>query len=448
MSNKYVEVSFPSADVPPLIVSSLYFYQERYKHEYAVVSFRDWNVAYDNIRPGSPVQVKLKNSTSSTDFYGYVHHTEQNRAPGLNYTDVHIIGASYMMKQPSQAVYLNSTADQIVTKIAKKHGFSYNAVPHPRVFPQISHAGLSDFDMLHKLAKQTGYSLTVKNTSIHYQPVTHQFNQNKINAPIFVMRDQAHPGGSTLYSFDVLIGESLDQNGEIKAATAIAGVDATSGKVFQVTNQQRPKSLRQKFQSELFDAFASRIVAPSVNAAKSEAAAVDERTKFAYQATVEVIGTPNLAPDQPIYLDGIGADFSGYWVIMSTEHKVESTSYTLQKYTTILTVGTDSLGKTVANGSISNGVNEPKLGVARTIIPGVRQTAQKPITNLQASLRTGSKNTSLTFGNVNNRPTSTNASQSVVASKWNSPSGNLNTVTQVVSRPAYVVKRLANNGKL
>jgi len=438
----YFTVNFPSSDMPASRVAEVDLFQERFKHDYARVRFRDWNTAYDSIRPGSPMKLVFKDRTSSKEFVGYVHHIEHNFAPGLNYTDVFFISASYALKQPSQKVYKNGTADQIVQSIAKDFNFAWNTVPHPRVFPQIAHAGVSAWDFLKKLAHHTGYSLRVENTTIHFQPVTTQFNQNKITAPTFNMRSQSNPAGSTLYSFKLIAGESLDQAGEMKAATAVSGVDRNTAKVIQVTNQARKTPLRPRFQPEFFDAFAHNTVASDIAMAKSEAEAVDERTRFAYRAEAEVIGTPNLSPDQPVYMDGVGKDYSGYWVVLGVQHKLISTAYNVQQYTTILQLGSDSLGKTANQGGVFTNM------VARNIVPGVRQTSIKPVNQLKQGIPSPSKNSSVGFGKVMNRNagSAVNASQAVVASKWTNPSGSLNTTTVVNSRPASVVRRLKANG--
>ena len=115
---------------------------------------------------------------------------------------------------------------EFVKIIAKRNGFAYNIVDHPRRYKQISQAGLTDFEMINKLAKQCGYSVRVQNAELYFQPMTKTYDENKSLAKTFVMRDRSHPLGSTLYSFSPVIGESLDQNGEYKAAVRVAGVDS------------------------------------------------------------------------------------------------------------------------------------------------------------------------------------------------------------------------------
>ena len=439
----FVEIDFPEADIKPSQLISMSFHQERYKHEFATFVFRDWNQDYNNIRPGTPVSFTLNGGSTSRDVNGYIHHVKPNITPGKHYTEINVIGASYQLKQPSQQVYKDVTADQVVTQIAKRNGFAYKAVPHPRKYKQISQAGLTDLQMLVKVAKQSGYSLLLQNAEIHFQPVTKLHDQEKANAPRFIMRTHTQPEGSTLYSFKPLLGESLDIEGEKKSATAVAGVDAYTAEIIQVTNQTRSKPTKQRFEPEYFDGFATGIVANDHDVAKNEAKSFDERTKFAYHAHAEVLGDAGLYPDMPIYLEGVGFDYEGYWVVLKTEHKVVQTSHQQLMYTTLLTLGTDSLGESNKTNATDGNLLQPNPVAKRTIVPGVRQTNKKAQTKLKPGVRNPAKSkTPIGFGKVGNRARPKTANKVIVASKWHSSSGNLNKVTKEVHRSPAVVQRL------
>ncbi len=443
-----LQLEFPNADKQPAMIAELSLHQERYKHEYAVAKFRDWDMQYSDIRPGTPVKFTLTGDYTSRDFVGYIHHVAPHITPGQHVTEVHLIGASYQLKNQSQQVYINKTADQIVTEIAKRNNFAYHCEPHPRVFPQVSQAGMSDMELMHKLAKQCGYTLKLVNSEIHFKSVLSAFNELKQSAEKFILRDANHPLGSTIYSFKPHIGESLDQEGEHKAATAISGVDRITGELIQVTNQKRPNATKQRFEPEYFDRFHSVAVASDPQTAKYEAQAADERTKFAYRATAEVLGTAHIEPDHPVFLDGLNEDYHGYWTVLKTEHKVISKAYSTQVYTTILHLGTDSLGR-AANSPGSAYVSEPSNTPQRIIVPGVRQTNKKAVNVLKPGIKTGSKNKGIVgFGKINNRKKPLVANKVVVAKTWASPSGNLKTVSKTFGRSPAVVNRLRSKGAL
>jgi phage protein D len=441
--SKYIEVNFPNADVKPTLIQSVSFHQERNKHEFATLEFREGLVDFSNIRPGTPVNFKLKNVVDSKDFYGYVHHIEPDIAPGKTWTKIHLIGASYVLNQPKQKVWINKTGDQIASTIAKAYNFAYDVVAHPRVFPMINQAGMSDYQFLLHIGKKIGHTLNLSNATLSFKEGTTNFDLNKNNAPVFTMRPTHALEGSSLYSFTPLIGEALDQNGEIKSATAISGVDRNTVKPIQVTNQKRLSSKRQIFQPEHFDGFDTKTVASDLSVAKSEAEAFDHRTRYPYHARVEVIGSPNLAPNQPIYLQGVGSTYTGHWIILSVEHKIESVSYNLHQYTTILNVATDSLGSTVDGSGVPPMQQSPSNTLKRNIVPGVRQTAVKPITKISVGRQLPTKNQVTGFGTVTNRSTPTVAHISVIPNTWKSPSGPLNTYVKEVRQPSFVQERVA-----
>jgi len=443
----FVKVGFPSVNIRemPSRVSEMHLWQERYKHEFGYFQFRDWDVDFDAIRPGTPIEFTVEGDYGTRDYKAYVHHVEPNVTPGTSFTRVHFIGASYYLKQTSQQVYKKLTADQIITKIAKRNNFCYKAEPHPRVYDQVSQAGLTDMQMMTKLAKQCGYSLRVTNSEIHFQPVTKMYDQEKNNAPIFVLRDANDPNGSTLYSFTPIVGESLDHDGEVKSAAAMSGVDKYTGKIIQLTNQKRPKPTKKRYEPEFFDSFSTGVVVNDYDMAKNEAKSVDERTRFPYRATAKVLGDPNLHPDMPVYIDGVAPAYSGYWIILKTEHVIDSEAYNNQKYVTILHLGTDSLGSSqTKNDRVA--VDVPNQRAKRTIIPNVRQTNKKAKTVLKKGTTHPNKNAQVGFGKIGNRSKPKTAGKSVTPTKWGSNSGNLVKVTKKTGKSTAVVKKIRRSG--
>lgn len=443
----FVSVEFPNADQAPLQVLEMHLWQARYKHDFAVFTFRDWKTSYNNIRPGTPMQFTLQGDNNKEVFNGYIHHIKPKISPGKNYVEIHFIGASYYLKQTSQKTYKNRTASEIVVEIAKRNNFSYRVEQHPRVYPQISQAGLTDMEMINKLAKQCGYSVRFKNAEIYFQPILKLYEEGRENAPILVLREADDPAGSNLYSFDPLIGESLEHDGEYKSATAISGVDAFTGNLIQVTNQTRPKTTKRRSEPEFFDRFSTATVANSYGVAKSESESADQRTKFPYRATAEALGDPGLHPDAPVFIDGVSEDYAGFWIVLEAQHKLTSTGYTQFLYTTVLTLGTDSLGEAVT-GSDNKLVKVPNSRAKRIIIPNVRQTNTKPKTTLKATSTPVSKNSQVGFGSIKNRAKPKTANQVIIGKKWVSPSGNLSKITKVKSRPKTVVKKLRSQGVL
>lgn len=440
----YVQIEFLETALQPQVVYYANFYQNRYSHELIEVKFRDWGVDYDVVAPGMPVKLTLDSPKSSREIYGYVHHINEDKSPGKNFTEVVIIGASFSMRQPTQYIYKNTTADQVVKEIASRHNFVCYAVPHPRVYPQVSQAGHSDWEFMVRLAKQSGYTLRAQNTELYFQPVMDDFTNYRESAPKFIMRPVGDPDGSTLYSFKPIIGDSVKFDGTQKAAVAVSGVDSYSGSPMAITKQKQNRKTRRKQKNEFFDYFDTSIVAPDLEVAEHEATAADERNRFPYRAKIEVLGDPELRPDLPIFLDGIGETYSGYWVILSTEHRVIEEERNRQRYTTVLTVGIDSLGE--ANTWVDNKtVTSPDYLPKRQIIPNVRQTKVVPTTALSNTTNAVTPQTRESFGNPKNRKKVTVLNRDQGSPTWKSTTRSLNNISIEPTKSPVVLDRILRN---
>ena len=310
----YVSVNFPNTSVAPKRVYQMTFYQNRYEHEIVVMQFRDWGIPYEAVESGSPIHFNINNVGESRDFYGYVDHITVDKTPGTFTTQVVAVGASYVMKNESQAVYKNLSADAIIKQIAAKHNFVAVTVPHPRIYPQVSQAGHTDWELCVRLAKQSGYSLRTENTEIYFQPMLHDYTEKRAQAVTLTMRDAQSPSGSDLYKFYPAVGENLDHDGDHKAAITISGLDSGTKSPISQTKQSRNSTTRYKSTSEFFDEFHTHVVADNPTVAAHEAESADNRAMFPYRATAEVRGRISLRPNMPVYLKGVGGQYEGYTV--------------------------------------------------------------------------------------------------------------------------------------
>ena len=440
---KFLSVNFNGIDGAPFRLSHFRYTQAKYQHELAYLTFNEWDTSIDFIKPGIPVDFQIKDPKGIKRFYGYVHHVEPSKTPGSDNVTVVVIGASYLLKQAHQEVYKNITASDLAISIAKRYNFSYGVTPHPRLYPQIAQSGQSDWQLLVRLAKQCGYSLRAENTELYFKPLDEDFSTYKNEAPRFYMNDANNPEGSTIYSFKPIVGETLsfDDSGT-KSATAISGISIRDAKTaFAVTKQGGEVSVRTGKQSEFFDRFDTQTVVTDYASAVYEAEALDMLTRYPYRASVEVLGNTELKPDMPIYLEGLGADYSGYWTIIDTEHIIDNLVYT-----TKLTVGVDSLG--TANiwkdGKSLASVPNPDL---RTVTPGTYQTNVKPKTALKVTQQGNLLKYGYSISSTKNKPNIETTEKSVVA--WASVGKkDLNSAPTKSTRSAIVYEKFRSLGVL
>lgn len=400
---KFATVSFPEAPEGPQYVYKAVLMQTTYQHELLLLTFKDWNPSYESVRPGTPVEVTLRANNTPRQFFGYVHHITPTASPGKMFTEVVCIGGSFPMKQASQAVYREHTADQVVREMCIKHNLNYVGVPHPRVYEMISQAGYTDWQLACRLAKQIGYTVRAENTDLYFEPILNDYTLYREQAKLFVLRDTNAPEGSTLYAFQPMIGDSLEYDGEMKAAVAVTGVDRISKSVISQTKQKRNKTTKRKRQDEFFDRFNTLAVAPTPEIAEFEASAAEARNSFPYRGTATLLGDPSVRPNMPIYLAGLGSTYSGYWTVISAEHIITESERNTASYVTNVVIGTDSLGQT-NTWTDGQAISAPSTTQIRVIKPGRKQTAKKPPKPKlkKASVRT-SNNKKGSFGKISNR---------------------------------------------
>ena len=148
---------------------------------------------------GDPVIFEFSSFKTTYKFSGFIHSVQQNNTPQSNNTDVICVSASYVLKNTDQKIYKNVTADQVVSRIASKRGMSATTQRHPRVRKTIVQAGQSDWQLLRRLAKQTGFALRSEGASITFVSKSKIYDTKKASAPYFTYIDATDLGVTTKY---------------------------------------------------------------------------------------------------------------------------------------------------------------------------------------------------------------------------------------------------------
>jgi hypothetical protein len=92
-------------------------------------------------------------------------------------------------------------------------------------------------------------------------------------------------------------------------------------------------------------------VVNTITEARQLAGDISNEHKYTHKAKVKVVGTPNIRPYDPIYLDGLPNGMSGYWTVLAVRHVFGS--HDLMYYLN-LEVGTDVLGDTNPNAAFTS----------------------------------------------------------------------------------------------
>ena len=435
MSN-YVTINFPNSPVQPKKVYRVTLYQDVFAHDYATVELRDWKVDPLNIKPGTLMVITI----NGKDHHGYVHDLKNEQSVTKNFTEIGFIGASFVMKQSSQQIYRNMSADQIVAEIAKKYNFAYKVTPHPRIYPQVAQAGLTDWQLMVRLAQQSGYFLRAENTEIYFHPLTEDFNNLITEAISFQQGTGGFKPKNPIYSFAPRISETVEQFGFKKAATSVAGVSPINGGTFKIAKQNSFVPSRQYWNDEFFDDHATSEVANDYATAQYLSDASDEYSRFPYAADVETIGVSSMRPCLPVYLNNVGPEYSGYWTVLAVTHTVWEENLNQQIYTCDFKVATDSLGTTVDPKIPTT----PAAVATRRIIPNQINKNVKPKTIVVKSSITSKRNQRIELVNRINRANITGPF--VATDRWGSTHRDLNYKILDEKMPQSVWQRLRDNG--
>lgn len=134
---------------------------------------------------GDPVIFEYQSGKTKYKFYGTIYQLNPDNTPQVNNLSVICISASEDLKNTDQDIYKNVTADQVVSKIAAKKNMKPVTQRHPRVRKSIAQAGQSYWQLLRRLARQTGFALRAENTNLIFMSKDKIFQTKKKFAPYF-----------------------------------------------------------------------------------------------------------------------------------------------------------------------------------------------------------------------------------------------------------------------
>jgi len=307
-------------------------------HEMMTVELSDRKINFDDIKSGTRVSASITAGGIARPFVGYIHHVRAEEDPVTKPTTIICIGATYLLKEAHQRVWSNMTATAIAALVCQDYRLSYNIVPHPRVFPQMSQSGMSDWKFLVYLADKIGYNLHPEGASVHMAPRLQSWEEGSKKALVFNLKKQGTFQSGALIEFEGIVGENMPTAGGIPANPTTIGVDPRNLELIG-SKADKKKSTKRISLDTPFNMINKDHAADSLLEGEYESQAYRERTRYPIKAQARVVGFPSLGPTSPVYLNGIGPTYSGYWIVSRARHIVDRHGYEC-----ILDLCTDSLG--------------------------------------------------------------------------------------------------------
>ena len=253
-------VNFPKAPEMELTLIGAEFYQDIEQHDRLVLHFKGKPfVKGTELKYGDPVVFIFEAEKVKRTFTGTIHIVDPKNSMKTNNTDVVCVGASAKLKNPDAKVYANVTADQVISKIAKKHGMKAITQRHPRKRDSIVQTGdVTDWQMCRRLAKQTGFALLAENTTITFMSKAKIFDNNKLKSPYFNYVDD--PNGGIATKWDRNTGTITSFNAHLADESPETGVNVN--RVMNGVDPKTKKVIKTKHPKEKVDFYTKGVAVP------------------------------------------------------------------------------------------------------------------------------------------------------------------------------------------
>jgi phage protein D len=326
------KVSYP--DFPSLsgTVRSIVINQEMGKHDIAEILYPLFDTAYfEVLKTGVPVEITWKNDKVSGKFLGYTVDVSHTVAQQFDRSvKIMCIGSSYPLKERASKIWVNKTASEIATEIAKKFKLKPVVTSSSIRFTQQSLSGHSYWEKLNELAKRIGYGVQVIGAELHFHPIDKMIDQFMTTIPMMSFKDPLeHPAskmvGPTLEYFEPKVGDYLESNEYTRTTPTVSGVDPISGKSYSSKSSSNKvgKNLRKITKDPLFSSIETSVVVASNAMAKSLSEARAQMGRLGISADGVGQGDPRISPWRTVEVSGTGMSSDGFWIVKSARHVVQ-----------------------------------------------------------------------------------------------------------------------------
>ncbi|HET9648063.1 MAG TPA: VgrG-related protein [Microlunatus sp.] len=323
-------------DLVPLLISAYVEDSQRLPDMFAL-RFRDPErivLSKSNAKVGSKIKVKVlvaQSSTPVTLIEGEITALELEFDTGGTFTVIRGYDPAHRLFRDRRTVsYVQMTASDIAKKVAQRAGLTVGTVTSTStVFPFVSQAGQTDWEILSQLARDSGSDLTVRNGSFSFvssataasaEPsVTLKFGEELTRFRSVVTSAQqvaeVQVRGWNVAEKSPLVGTAKAQTTSVELATL------TPAAVAGVFGSPRYVSTEVPYRSQ--------------NEVDQAAKALAEEKASAFAEFEGVArGNPSLRAGTKIKIEGLGEPFEGKYTITSSRHRFDPTT----GYTTMITV--------------------------------------------------------------------------------------------------------------
>lgn len=322
-------------DLVPLLISAHVEDSQRLPDMFAL-RFRDPErivLSKSNAKVGGKMTIKVNTAQSSsptTLIDAEITALELEFDAGGTFTIIRGYDPAHRLFRERRTVsYVQMTASDIAIQIAKRAGLKVGQVDGTStVFPVVSQAGQSDWEILSQLARDTGSDLTVRNGAFSFRapagspagpPAVLKFGEELIRFRS-VLTSAQQVGRVEVRGWNVAEKRALIGSAPAKAST----VDLPTVK---------PTDMASAFGNPTY--VSTDVPYRTQNEVDQAAKALADEKASAFAEFEGVArGNPGLKAGGKVDLQGLGAPFEGKYTITSTRHRFDPTT----GYTTAITV--------------------------------------------------------------------------------------------------------------
>lgn len=232
-------VSFPKTPNFELMLIGAELYQEVEAHDVLILTFKGKpKKEGTTIVSSDPVQFVYSTGPNQSTFEGYVYEIDPTSTMMAHVTQIWCVSASSVLKDSTQKIYKKVTADQVISKIAKRQGLTAVTQRHPRLRETIVQAGQTDWQLLRRLARQTGFALKAENTTVFFMSKNKIFQDKKARAPYFKYKDgitKQQRSVGTCLEFKPVVSDDAIELG-VRVDRVMSGISEVSGNSISTTH--------------------------------------------------------------------------------------------------------------------------------------------------------------------------------------------------------------------
>ena len=338
---------FPSFNAQP---KKFKLTQEQGKHDVLELHFPVLNKFFlKSIKTGALVRLKWKTEKAHGEFVGHVHHTSPTiQATQTSDTVMVCVGTGFNLKEGGAKVWVNKTASEIVTDIARTAGLTPVVTQHPVRFSQHALIGHTLWEKVQELGQRIGHVAHIFGTELHFHPLDKMIDASMSNIPVLSFHDTFFNftgalEGHTLDVFSPKIGDINEYGTHTKRDKIISGIDGVTGKAYsvKVSPTQVGKNLRKSATAPLFQEIVPSRIAESPSEAKAMAEGFAQLSRFSIHADATAQGDPRILPYKTVEINGTGDYTDGFWVVKKVTH----TAFMDGRYVCEFSCMTDGLGE-------------------------------------------------------------------------------------------------------